>query len=193
MPATQQSTRQVQTPQPITAEQVSKTELVELLDNQTTIDPEARGDTYIPIQETNLPEISLEALEEGVLLYDPREPGEVLEVLEQYQDDFGKEKVRVTVHTSDHRHERTHSFFASHVLRDLSYIRSENVDPVEDVELSVDALASAWDGDTASDTTDQDVQTTLGQNETDDEESPVLLGDDSDESDDSDMTQKTLF
>lgn len=188
----QQTTQHSEEPQPVTTNHVMTSDVVELLDTQTTIDPNARGDAYIPVQETNLPKISLAALEPGVLIYNPRETEAVLEVLEQYQDDFGKEKARLKLHTSDHRNGRTHSMFVPHVLRDFTYILPDG-DTDTDVELSVDALTSAWDGDTASEE-DSGVQTTLAEQEDTTEDKSVLLDEHSDtESNTSETTQQTLF
>lgn len=195
MTTQQQTTRQQgTTTQPVTTDQIATSDLVELLDSQTTIDPDARGDAYIPITETNLPEVSPATLSEGVLLYNPRNPTAVLEVLEKYQDDFGKEKVRVCVHSSDHRNGRINSFFTPHITRDFTYLRPDGNSSGEDVELSVDALTSAWDGDTA-DEDDSAVQTTLAKNTDDEPGEPTPLTDATpdEESDDEELSQQTLF
>lgn len=194
MTTQQQTSRQsAETAQPLTIDHVADDDIGTVLDEQTTIDPNARGDAHIPIQETNLPEVSLATLEAGLLLYDPRNPNEVAEVLEQYQDDFGKEKVRVKIHSSDHRNGRTHSLFAPHVIRDYTYVTTD--EPVEDVELSLDALTSAWDGDTTDENApDALVQTTFGEQDSEDDEA-VVLGDSAEDTDNSanDTTQQTLF
>lgn len=176
---------------PVTVNSVSLDTPRDILDSQITIDPTARGDTYIPIQETNLPNISLSDIEAGVLLYDPRDSSAILEVLEQYQDDFGQEKVRVKVHSSDHRNERVHSLFAPHVVRDYTYVRVDDVEPDTEVEFSVDALTNSWDGDTA-DEKDSSVQTTLAKQETDGETAVTRCTDSKSKTTET-TTQQTLF
>lgn len=190
----QQTTQRSEATQPATTDTITTNDFTGLLDSQTTIDPDARGDAYIPIQETSLPEVSLADLSPGTLLYNPRQPSAVLEVTEQYQDDFGKEKIRATVHSSDHRNGRTHSLFVPHVIRDFTYIQPEEntAEPDDDVELSVDALTSAWNGDTATEEDTSEVQTTLAKQDQVSED-PQPLADSQEKPVSEESTQQTLF
>lgn len=186
----QQQTKQSNSPStPATIDSLATDTLNAILEEQTTINTDAGGDTYIPIDETNLTVIPLETLSPGAVLYDPRNPTMVLEVIEHYQNDFSEQKVRVRVHSNDHRNGRLNSYFAQHIPRDFTYVLDEPSDDTN-VEYSVEAHISAWGGDTA-DETDEQVQTTLHEQNT----SPNSKSweDTSTESPEDSTTQDTLF